>query len=204
MTIELWDVLSVLTHVILHLHVGENHAWPAIAVICGICGLHRDLEIHEVVAAVYVLRFACNTIVLDGVIAYVPCLAVALVSAYAHLDTYMELDYAYRRATLYVTVIMAVMIRYTWNTSAELSIARLIVYTLLTRRARAVLKQDSWDSAVQCIAVLCAPSYFLALPVAWPFMLTAFDWYNASHTFQSTRLRSRRIRMREGILEEVV
>ena len=199
MALELWDVLSVTTHALLHLAIGQSHAWPIVAVLCAVCALDRDLEIHEIVAVIYMLRFSCNTVVLDGIIAYVPCLITAAVSAYAHLEAYLSLHHKYRRAALFVTAVMAVMTRYTWNTTPEVSIGRLVVYTLLTRRARAILQQDSWDSAVQCIAVLCVPLYLLIVPVAWPAVTALMDWYSNNGNFSGYR----RVRMREGIIEEV-
>lgn len=199
MSLELWDVLSVTTHALLHLVIGQSHAWPIVAVMCAVCALDRDLEIHEIVAALYILRFSCNTVVLDGIVAYVPCLITAGVSAYAHLEAYLALGHVYRRAALFVTVVLAVMTRYTWNTTPEMSIGRLVVYTMLTRRARAILKQDSWDSSVQCVAVLCVPFYLLVVPVVWPVATALMDWYSNSGRSPEYR----RVRMREGIIEEV-
>lgn len=198
---ELWDVLSILCHALLHIYIGPDHAWPILAVVCGVSALDRDLDIHEIVAAIYVLRFSCHTIILDTYIAYIPCLLVAAISAYAHLEAYMVLQHTLRRGTLFATVIPAVMIRYTWNSSPAVSILRLVLYTLLTRRARTLLKQDSWDVAVQCMAVLCVPLYLLAIPIAWPCLVTVSQWYNSPDGRQYPS--QRRVRMNEGILEEV-
>ena len=197
---EVWDVLSVMCHAMLHLFIGSAHAWPVVALTCGASALHRDLDIHELVAAIYMLRFACNTITLVDHIAFVPCMLVAVVSSVAHLDAYTCASYYIRRATLFAAVIPAVMIRYTWNSTPYGSILRLLVYTVISRHSRTQLQIDSWDVAVQCLALLCVPLYLLVIPAAWPCFVLASEWYSRAHGVLPVK---RSLRVRAGILEEV-
>lgn len=189
MTLVLWDVLSIVSHTLLHVYVGPEHAWPVLAVVCGVCAVDRDLEMHEMVAAVYMLRFACRTAALEGSAAYLSCSLVIFVSLWAHTEAYLTMHYVFRRGVLYTAIVLAVMVRYPWNEDPLASVARLMAYTMLARRSVTGLSQDSWDVATQCIALFTAPLYALYALVIWPVAAAVHDWYgrpNASHRRRRT------------------
>jgi len=159
----LWDVFSITFHALLHLYIGPVNAWPAVALLCAVCAVDRDLDIHEMVAAVYILRFACSTTRVDGATAYVVCALVTIGSLSAHMPAYATLPHTYRRPVLFALVICAVMLRYPWNTDPIISVLRLIMYTAVTRYSVSVQKQDSWDAAARSIWMLSLPFYLCAL-----------------------------------------
>lgn len=173
MTLVLWDVLSVATYTMLRFYIGAEHAWPVVAVLCSICALKRDLEIHELVSVVYMLRYACRTDSIAGTAAWCACIAVGMASAFAHTDTYAALDYVIRRASLFCTAVLSIMLRYAWNTDPLESVFRLTVYTLYTRYLVSTLKYDPWDAAVQCIWLLSVPIYAYSI-LLMPFAQNAY------------------------------
>ena len=180
MEVILWDVLSVTAHALLHLYIGPEHAWMTLAVLCSICAIDRDLEMHEFVAAVYMLRYACRTIQVEGLFAYMSCFVVLIISCWAHSEAFLTLHHVYRRGAVYAAVMLSVMIRYSWNFDPFVSVGRLLVYTVITRRSVTFLSQDTWDSAVQCMWIFAAPVYFLYAGVAWPVLVAAHSWHAAS------------------------
>jgi len=163
MSAVLWDVLSITVHSLLHLYVGPVNAWPAVALLCAVCAVDRDLDIHEMVSAVYILRFACSTTSIDGATAYVVCALVAAGSLCAHMPAYATLPHTGRRPFLFALLISAVMLRYPWNTDPMVSVLHLIMYTAVTRHSVSVQKQDSWDAAARSIWMLALPLYLCAL-----------------------------------------
>ena len=180
MMFVLWDVLSVTAHTLLHLYIGPEHAWLLLAVLCGVCALDRDLEMHEIVAAIYMLRFACQTVEANGIGAYLSCILVLCVSCWAHTEAFLTLHHMYRRGATYAVIILAVMIRYPWNFDPYVSIGRLVVYTVITRRYVTYLSQDTWDSSAQSIWIFSAPLYVLYAGILWPFLVAAYNWHAQS------------------------
>ena len=180
MKLILWDVLSVTAHSLLHMYIGTEHAWLILAVLCGVCAIDRDLEMHEVVSAIYMLRYACRTVEVDGVVAYMSCAFVLLISCWAHSEAYLTMHHMHRRGTLFAAIVLAVMVRYTWNSNPYVSITRLVAYTIVTRRSVTFLLQDTWDSSAQCIWIFAAPLYLLYAGAMWPVVVSACDWYTKS------------------------
>jgi len=174
MRLLLWDVLSVSTYALLRFYIGPEHAWPIVAVLCGICALNRDLDIHELVSVVYILRYACRTDSIDGAAALCAWIVVGIVSACAHTERYTTMDHVFRRACLFCTAILSIMVRYPWNTDASMSVCRLLIYTLYTRHTVGVLKHDTWDAAVQCVWFLAVP-YYAYFVLVFPLGKAAYD-----------------------------
>jgi len=169
----LWDVLSVTVHALLHTYIGPVNAWPAVAVLCAVCALDRDLDIHELVSAVYMLRYSCSTTSVSGPTAYVVCVLVTAGSAAAHMKAYMTLPHTFRRPCLFALVLASVMLRYPWNVDPMVSVLHLVLYTVVTRHRVSSLRQDSWDAAVQSIWILAAPIYACAILII---PLSKFMW----------------------------
>ena len=180
MKVLLWDVLSVTAHALLHIYVGPQHAWLVLAILCAVCALDRDLDMHEIVAAVYMLRYACRTIEVEGVVAYLTCSVILVVSCWAHSEGFLTLHHISRRGAVYTVVVLAVMIRYPWNADPYMSVARLLFYTVITRRSVTYLLQDTWDSSAQCMWIFAAPVYVLCAGVAWPIVHAAYSWHTQS------------------------
>lgn len=160
---NLYDVLSVVTYALLRFYIGAEHAWPVVALMCAVCAADRDMDIHEVVSAVYMLRFACRTDSITGTPAYCACLVAGALSLGSSATGYTDLSHVYRRVCLFVAVVLSVMVRYPWNADAHMSVCRLLAYTLCTRYMVGSLGRDPWDAAVQCMWLLALPMYTYAL-----------------------------------------
>ena len=174
-------------HTLLHLYIGPEHAWLTLAALCGVCAVDRDLEMHEFVAAIYMLRYACRTIQAEGMFAYMACTVVLMLACWSHSEAFLTLHHVYRRGAVYAAVMLSVMIRYPWNFDPYVSVGRLLVYTVITRRSVTYLSQDTWDSAVQCMWIFSAPLYVLYAGVAWPVLVATYSWHTTSARGTSKR-----------------
>ena len=95
--IELWDVLVIAMWTSMQLVMGVRFTWPIVVVISCVCMRNRDLEIHECVAALYMLRHTCGAVAVPTSWLAVPVLVLGVLSRFTF---YRERDALERR--LYV------------------------------------------------------------------------------------------------------
>ena len=123
------------------------------------CSLDRDMDMHEMVQALYMLRYTCNTVVLAGNTGYLMCVLVVGISMWARSARYQRYGHIVRRATVASAIFLAVLVRYEWNADPMFSVVRLAVFVVTTRVSVTTYSMDSWDAALQAIWLFVVPAY---------------------------------------------
>ena len=165
----LWDVASVTTYGIIRMYVGVRHAWPIVVTVALACSLDRDMEFHEMVHMLYMLRKTCGSVHLHGSVGYMMCTVLLSVCIWSRSLNYASRGHVIRRATVSVAIFLSILVHYDWNDNHLFSVARLLVYIVLTRASLCSPNTfDTWDVAVQNMWLFVVPSYaylFLLLQV---------------------------------------
>lgn len=164
--IPVWDVAAVLTYAILRTYTGIEHAWEIVVLLGFACCLDRDMEIHEAIQALYMLRFSCHTIEIDSAPAYTLCLLVTIMSLCSQTERYQMQGHMVRRAFVGAATFFAVLVKYEWNSSPLLSVVRLLFYVCTTRISVSDAGMDSWDAALQSLWLFVVPIYFYLFVIA--------------------------------------
>lgn len=160
-----WDVAALLTYAFLRTHAGIEHAWEIVIVVAFGCCLDRDMEIHECIAALYMLRYSCHTIQLDSALSYILCVVVTTMSYCARLEHYQLQKHQVRRTAVGIATFLAVLVKYKWNENHVFSIVRLTFFVCTTRLSVSDYSMDSWDAALQSLWLFVVPIYFYSFLV---------------------------------------
>jgi len=153
-----WDVLSVVVQVLLHYHSGAQYAWAAVFLLVSMCCVNRDLEVHEMFAAVFMLRSACSSLLVSGNGAGVMAAFVIFCSVGAHAGSYLAMPHVFRRPLTCTLAASSVMLRYEWNVSPAVAVLHLALFNLITRYKIVYRAIDSWDAAAQSMYLLALPT----------------------------------------------
>lgn len=158
-SVPAWDVAALLTYAMLRMYSGLDHAWEIVTALSFACSLDRDMSIHELIQGFYMVRYSCHTVQLGGSVGYIMCVLVAGVSMCAQTDRYQQQGHIIRRATVGTATLLAVLVRYDWNSNPAFSVVRLAVFIVTTRISVSDYDMDSWDAALQAIWLLVVPAY---------------------------------------------
>jgi len=158
-----WDVLSVVVQVLLHYQAGAQYAWAAVFLLVSLCCVDRDMEVHEMFAAVFMLRSACDSLVVRGNAAWVMAALVIFGSAGAHAGSYLGLPHVFRRPFSCTLAASSVMLRYEWNVSPAVAVLHLALFNLISRYKIVYRAIDSWDAAAQSLWLLALPTSACAI-----------------------------------------
>lgn len=167
--IPAWDVAALATYLLLHVYGGIDHAWEIVAVLGFACSLDRDMHIHELIAAAYMVRNSCHTVQFSGSVGYIMCVLVVSASMCAQTARYQQQGHMVRRAAVGTATFLSVLVQYDWNINSPFSVVRLFAFVATTRLAVSEYDMDSWDAAVQAIWLLIVPAYAYVL-VAFQFI----------------------------------
>lgn len=155
--IEIWDVLCLFSFLLMHCLVGLRHAWPITALACGISSIERDMLIHEIAAAAFMLRHACGAArVTLGPTFLITFFSVAL-AVCAHSSKYLSLHFTYRRSVVLCAMACSTLLLHGTSDPQWLSITRLVGFVCLTRYDTTSMHLDPWDSTAQKVWLLIIP-----------------------------------------------
>jgi hypothetical protein len=158
-----WDVLSVVVQTLLHYHVGAEYAWAVVFSLVSLCCVDRDLEVHEMLAAVFMLRSACASMLVRGDSAWVMAALVVLGCASSCTHGYLKLSHVFRRPFTCTLAASSVVLRYEWNVNPAVSVLHLALFNLITRYKTVYRAIDSWDAAAQSLWLLALPTQMCAI-----------------------------------------
>lgn len=159
--IDLWDVLVTMCWLLLVVYVDVKYAWPCVVAIACICMRTRDLQAHECLLALYMLRHACGAMRSPSEWMSVPILALGVC---ARFNVYLELSALQRRFYTIVAVYICLALLHSTEDKHYVAVLRLVSYTVLTRYA-VCGTTDTWDAIAQCVWILCCPAVALVLLV---------------------------------------
>jgi len=160
-----WDVAATVAYALLRIYIGIDHAWPIVVLLALSCSLDRDMQLHEMVQGLYMLRYTCNSVHLKGSPAYIMCVLAVGLSIWARSTRYQRYGHVVRRAVVSTSIFLAVLVRYDWNMDPVLSVIRLAAYVAATRVSVTHYKLDSWDAALQAMWLFVVPIYAYVLVV---------------------------------------
>ncbi len=160
---EFWDVLSVVVQWLLHYQVGAQYAWASVFFLVSLCSVDRDLDVHEIFAAIFMLRMACTSLLVSGKSAWVMAALVVAGSAGAHTHGYLGLPHVFRRPFVCTLAASSVILRYEWNVGPANAVLHLALYNLVTRYKIVYRTIDSWDASAQSLWLLALPTSACAI-----------------------------------------
>lgn len=155
--IEIWDVLCLFSFLLMHCLVGLHHAWPITALACGVSSIERDMFIHEITAAAFMLRHACGAArVTLGPTVLITFFSLTLAIC-AHSSAYSSLHCTYRRSVVLCALACSTLLLHGTSDPPWLSITRLVGFVCLTRYDTGCRYLDPWDSTAQKVWILIIP-----------------------------------------------
>ena len=160
--VALWDVLMVSSWLAMQLVLGVRYTWPVIVVSACVCMRDRDLEAHECIIALYMLRHTCGAIHAPTIWLAIPA---AVLGCWSRFNSYRVMDPLQRRVYVLVASAICLLLLHRTSDASWTSCTRVVLYVATTRHA--VLNQaDPWDAVAQSIWLLCVPSYSMVLVAA--------------------------------------
>ena len=169
--VELWDVLAVAIWVSVQLTREYYYTWSITIAVCCVCMHDRDLDVHEVFAAMYMLRSVCGALRSPVAALSIPVLVLACAS---RTDTYLKASVLTRRRCVLGSVFLCLTMLHNEADPAYAAIGRLVMYIATTRYA-CVQRIDPYDAVAQCAWMLGVPYY--ALPLSVLQLNTILDLY---------------------------
>ena len=159
--VEPYDVLMISGWVAMQLTHDMHYVWLLVVCTGCYCMHDRDLGVHEVLVALYLLRHTCGALRSPTAFLAVPVVALAALSRFkAYLSATVLVR---RRAVLFFAAVCLTLLHETAD-AYWVAIARVMLYIFTTRHAT-VHDVDPFDAVAQSMWILCAPSYALCLVV---------------------------------------
>lgn len=159
--VELWDVLSIAIWVSVQLTNEFYYTWSITVAVCCVCMNDRDLEVHEIFAAMYMLRSTCGALRSPNAALCLPIIALACV---ARTEGYLKAAVFARRRCVLLCVFLCLTMLHNNADPTFAAIGRLVMYVATTRYA-CVKRVDPYDAVAQCAWMLSVPYYVLPLAV---------------------------------------
>ena len=159
--IELWDVLIVAIWTSVQLTREFYYTWSITVAACCVCLNDRDLDVHEIFAAMYILRSVCGAIRSPAAAMSIPVIALACA---ARSDEYLKAGVLTRRRCVLACVFLCLTMLHNSADPSYAAIVRLVMYVATTRYA-CTQRVDTYDAVAQCAWMLCVPYYALPLAV---------------------------------------
>jgi hypothetical protein len=186
-----WDVLSVVVQVLLHYQVGPQFAWAAVFLLVSLCSVDRDMAVHEMFAAVFMLRSACDSLIVRGYAAWVMAALVVCGSVGARADSYLTQPHMFRRPFSCTMAACSVMLRYQWNVTPAVAVMHLALFNAISRCRIVYRAMDSWDAAAQSLWILALPTNvcvigFLLMLAEGKVVIGAHSAQRTIRTYQGT------------------
>lgn len=145
----------------MQLVLDTRYTWPMVVVAACISMRTRDLEAHECVVALYMLRHTCGA--MQSPTAWL-CLPVMALGTWSRLKQYQCLPPLTRRACVLAASTLCLVLLHTVTDAPWTACARVVLYVGTTRQA-CVNRSDSWDAVAQSMWLLSVPSYALYLVI---------------------------------------
>lgn len=159
--VELWDVLVVSAWTVMLFFLDVRYVWPCLVASACVCMRSRDLDVHEAVLAMFMMRHTCGAMRAPTVWLSVPIIAVG---GWSRFESYLDLAPMARRLYTLMGVFICLALLHSTADPSWVSFMRLVLYTGTTRHA-VFHKMDSWDAVAQSMWLLCCPPYALLLVV---------------------------------------
>jgi len=159
--VELWDVLVVSTWTVMVFFLDVHYVWPCIVASVCVCMRRRDLDVHEGLLAMYMLRHACGATRAPTPWLAAPVVGLGVISRFG---VYLGLESMARRLYTLLGIFLCLALLHSTADNQWVSFARLVLYTGTTRHA-VFHGMDSWDAAAQSVWLLCCPPYALIMIV---------------------------------------
>jgi hypothetical protein len=159
--VELWDVLVVSAWAAMVFYLDVRYVWPCIVASACVCMRSRDLDVHEGLLAMFMMRHACGAMRAPTPWLSAPVIAVGV---WSRFGSYLGLDPMARRLYTLLGVFVCLALLHSTADAAWVSFMRLLLYTGATRHA-VFHSMDSWDAVAQSMWLLCSPPYALCLVV---------------------------------------
>ena len=159
--VDPWDVLVVASWLVMQLVLDSRYTWPVVVVAGCICMRTRDLEVHECMVAMYMLRHTCGA--MHAPTAWLSTPVVAL-GAWARLKQYQCLAPLTRRACVLASAVLCLVLLHSVTDAPWTACVRVVLYVATTRHS-CLHRADTWDAVAQSVWLLCVPSYALGLVV---------------------------------------
>ena len=157
--VELWDVLVLAVWTVLLLCIDVRFVWPCVVASACVCMRSRDLQAHECLAALYMLRHTCGAP--RSPTAWLACPILAL-GVWARFDSYLKQPAMTRRLYTLLAVFLCLTLLHSTADLHWIAITRLLAYTLMTRYG-VFNGMDTWDTIAQCAWILCSTPVCLLL-----------------------------------------
>lgn len=159
--IDPWDVLVVASWLVMQLVLDTRYTWPVVIATACICMRTRDLDAHEGMMAMYMLRHTCGAMHAPTAWLSAPVL---LLGAWSRLKQYQCLDPLTRRACVLASAMLCLVLLHSVADAPWVACVRAVLYVATTRHA-CLHRADSWDAVAQSVWLLCVPPYALGLVV---------------------------------------
>jgi hypothetical protein len=159
--VELWDVLVVSAWASMVFYLDVRYVWPCIVASACVCMRSRDLEVHEALLAMFMMRHACGAMRAPTPWLSAPVIAVGI---WSRFGSYLGRDPMTRRLYTLLSIFICLALLHSTADKSWVSFIRLLLYTCTTRQA-VFNSMDSWDASAQSMWLLCCPPYALFLIV---------------------------------------
>lgn len=157
----LWDVLTISAWLIMQLVLGVRYTWPVVVLSSCTCMRNRDLEAHECIIALYMLRHTCGAIPAPTMWLAIPSV---LLGVWARFNSYCTMEVLHRRICVLTGAAICLLLLHHTADVPWVSCTRVVLYVATTRHA-VLNNADPWDAVAQSIWLLCVPAFVLVIVV---------------------------------------
>jgi len=159
--VEVWDVLVISAWAGMQYTCDLHYVWPIVIALSCYCMHDRDMELHESVAAMYMLRHTCGAMHSPNDFLCFPVVALACA---ARFKSYLGAAVLLRRRCVLLSAVLCLALLHRSTDTPWIAVARLVMYVGTTRHA--ILHHvDPYDCVAQSMWMLCVPVYGLLLSV---------------------------------------
>ena len=159
--VQLWDVLSITVWLVNVFLLRLRFTWISIVACACVCMHNRDLDVHEIFLALFMLRYSCGAIVCRPSWLTV---TVVLLAVWSRFSSYLSMEPLKRRLCTLIAAFMSLTILHVTGELQWIVAVRVVLYVAVTRYG-ASLSIDSWDCVAQSGWILSCTPYTLFLAV---------------------------------------